>query len=186
MIGLSDRADALLLDASLSVLARYPGWFPWAHAGCVAYVANGVGERRLTCSPKPGRAAGAPLDALAGTRLTRRDGSVVELFAARRPSGEAWLELGEQRVALEGSVGAQLALGDLNGDGDAELMTTQDTLEPGADFLLVRTLDGAGKLREAFRLPVPAGVRALGVCPSSGDLLAPLLLSTGDELWVLK
>lgn len=184
-VGLSDRKDALLLDAALAPVTRYEGLFPWPGSGCVGLVPGGLAEVRAPCEAKPTRAAGGPLDAIAGARFTRRDGSAFEALAARRPSAELLLEIGKTRLRVD-AAGAQIALGDLDSDGSVELLTSLDTLEPSSDALLVRTVTNDGKLREAFRVPVPNGVRALAACPSYGNLLAPVLLATGDELWVLR
>jgi hypothetical protein len=59
-------------------------------------------------------------------------------------------------------------------------------LEPSSDAVVVRTILADGKLREAFRVPVPNGVRALAACPAWGTGLAPILVATGDELWVVR
>jgi hypothetical protein len=184
-VGLSDRKDALLLDEQLAAIARYEGLFPWPAAGCVQLIATGLSETRVRCDAKAARSSGGPLDALAGARLVRRDGNSFDVLASRRPTAQLSLELGKTRIDVD-AAGAQVALADLDNDGNVELITSLDTLDPSSDALVVRTVSAEGKLREAFRVKVPNGVRALGVCPSYGNLLAPLLVATADELWVLR
>jgi len=82
--------------------------------------------------------------------------------------------------------GAQLALGDLDGDGTAEIVTSLDTREPGTDAVVVRSLLPKRGVKERFRVPVPNGVRALSVCPLRAAGMAPIVVSTGDELWVIR
>jgi hypothetical protein len=90
---------------------------------------------------------------------------------------------------LEGPVdafaGAHVVLADLDGDGTAELATSLDTLKPAEDALVVYSV-GNDRLRERFRLAVPSGVRAIGVCPAKVDAMAPLVIATGDGLWLIQ
>jgi hypothetical protein len=186
-VGISDRADAVRLDRALRVLARFPARLPWPAGGCASVVVNGLsGERSPCTSPAVARDPANGVDAIAGARLVRRDGSALTVFAARRLDGQLELELGPRRITVAGPVGAQLAVGDLDGDGRPELLTSVDTLDPARDALLVRTLSDDGSLRDAFRVPVPSGVRGVGVCPSEGNLLTPIVLATGDGVWVLR
>lgn len=183
-VGISDRSDALVLDRELAPVARFRGALPWQNGGCVAFVSGGVGEARGRCDALP-RNPGGPLDAVAGARLARRDGTTFDVFASRRPTSEVSLEVGGTRIE-GGPAGAQLAVADLDSDGSAELVSSLDTLEPSTDALVVRTILPDGKLREAFRVPVPSGIRALAACPAWGTGLAPILVATGDEIWVVR
>jgi hypothetical protein len=186
-VGISDRADAVRLDHALHVVQRYPGRLPWPAGGCASVTATGLSAERTPCTKMP-KAQGSDdnVDALAGTRVVRRDGTALTVFAARRANGELLLDLGGRRIAVPAGVGAQVALGDLDGDGKPELLTTLDTLDAARDALLVRTLSDDGTLREAFRVPVPSGVHGLAICPSEGNALTPVILATGDGLWVLR
>ncbi|HET9934740.1 MAG TPA: hypothetical protein VFQ35_28740 [Polyangiaceae bacterium] len=184
-VGISDRSEALSLDRELLPTARFRATLPWPNAGCVPFVPGGVGEARGRCDAPPPRNPGGPLDALAGARLARRDGTTFDVFAGRRTNAELSLEVGGTRFEA-GTSGAQLALADLDSDGSAELISSLDTLEPSGDAVVVRTILADGKLREAFRIPVPNGVRALAACPAWGTGLAPILIATGDEVWVAR
>lgn len=186
-VGISDRAESLRMDRALRVVERFPARLPWPAGGCTSVLVNGLSSERTACgSPAPAREPANGVDAIAGARVVRRDGSALPVFAARHANGELELELGPRRVTVPGTVGAQVALGDLDGDGRVELLTSVDTLDPTRDALLVRTLSEDGSLRDAFRVPVPSGVRALAVCPSEGNLLTPIVVATGDGVWVLR
>ena len=187
-VGLSDRAEALRLDRSLRVIQRFPGRIPWPAGGCANLTATGLSAERAPCvSAAAGGEPESSIDTVAGARIVRRDGSALSVFASRRSNGQLELEFAGRRVAVPpATVGAQLALGDLDGDGKPELLTTLDTPDPSRDALLVRTLSEDGSLREAFRVGVPSGVRSLAVCPHEGSTLAPVVLGTGDGLWVVR
>ncbi|MFO7177107.1 MAG: FG-GAP repeat protein [Pseudomonadota bacterium] len=186
-VGITDRADALELDADLRVRRRFPDRLPWGPGTCARVSGIGLVGPRVDCTaarlpdPEP-----EVLDAVASARLVERDGRVLEVTAARR-SRDARLELalGDQRVAIDDPVGAQLALGDLDGDGLAELVSTAPDLDPALDFVLVRSLSREGRVEEAARIPAPSGVRALAVCPPKGGL-SPIVAATGAGLWVLQ
>jgi hypothetical protein len=84
------------------------------------------------------------------------------------------------------SVGAQLAIGDLDDDGLPEIVSSLPGLDRSADQLVVRTLGDNGTLRERLRLPVPSGIDALAICPGDGRAMAPLVAATGDGIWVIR
>lgn len=186
-VGISDRADGLRLDRTLRVVQRFPGRLPWPAGGCASVSSTGLGPERTACNkPVSVRSTDDSVDALAGTRVVRRDGTALSVFATRRANGQLELELAGKKIAVPAGVGAQLGLGDLDGDGRPELLSTLDTLDPSRDALLVRTLSDDGTLRNAFQVPVPSGVRSLAICPSEGNALTPVVLATGDGLWVLR
>lgn len=183
-VGITDRADGLRLDAALKVVARFRGQLPWPGGGCTRTLATGVAAERTACGARP--AAGEPtaVDAIAGVELRTPRGE-ASFFASRRQDGTLTIEAYKTRSELT-SVGAQLALGELNGDGRPELVSSTDTLAAETDAVIARTLSDGGAPSEAFRLPVPSGVRALAICPSEGATLAPLVIATGDGLWVVR
>jgi len=187
-IGLSDRTDAVRFDASLRAVQRYPERLPWPGGGCARLEAIALGSKRTECA---GSASSAPgdhgVDAIAGIRWTGRDGRERSVFASRRQKDALIeLELGSQRVTLPDPAGAQLALGDLDGDGSVELVTTADTRDPSQDFARIQTLGEDGTAQEVLRVPVPAGVHAVAICPAETAGLAPIVLATGEGLWVLR
>jgi hypothetical protein len=81
--------------------------------------------------------------------------------------------------------GAQLALGDADSDGNPELAYSADTFDAVKDRLTLVTLDGS-KLTRRFELPA-AGISAVAICARrEGPGMAPLVLATGDELWLIR
>ncbi len=188
-VGSSDRAQAVRLDASLAKTAVLGRTLPWAGGGCakldglfVAGQADACGEGEL---PRIAPFEGA-LDAMAGAILTQADG------------GRRWVRAGrsaiDQSVSVQdsagakarlGRAGAQVAVGDLDGDGSTELVTSLDTLEPKDDAIVVYSLQGE-RLDEKWRVPVPSGVRALAICPFEGSGIAPIGIVTSDSVWVVR
>lgn len=189
-VGLSDRAAAIRFDAELKPVARYANRIPWPGAGCATVNAVALKGNRARCEGPVDTTPllpGEGIDAIAGMRSTHRDGAVREVFARRRQlDGIVELGLGSRWIPLPEPAGAQIALGDLDGDGHPELISTNDGLDPSLDFVRVATVQEAGTLREAFRLPVPAGVHALAICPAASGSLSPIVLATGEGLWVLR
>jgi hypothetical protein len=82
---------------------------------------------------------------------------------------------------MEG-VGAQVAVGDLDEDGVAEIVTTRST---GEDSIQIASWTGADPVvRRA--LPAPGGVRALAVCPAEERGVNALVAVVGDEVWIVR
>jgi hypothetical protein len=172
-VGITDRRDALELSPELTVQQRFDGRLPLTPELCAARSGLGLSSQEQPCSGslQPARAAAATLDAVATSSagwLGR------ELATARLARGAAGL-----------SVGAQLALGDADGDGAAELAYSLDTLEGSQDRLKLVTLTG-GQPTPRFDLAAPS-IGAIAICQrSEGPGMAPIVLASGDELWVLR
>ncbi len=82
-------------------------------------------------------------------------------------------------------VGAQLALGDADSDGSPELAYSLDTLDASKDRLTLVTLEG-NKLTPRFELPAPS-ISAIAICSQrEGPGMAPIVVATGDELWLIR
>lgn len=176
-LGLSDRRDGLELSRDLGVLARFDGLLPVPGGGCVARSALGVLARFDSCTqPTASRAQPTTLDAVAGW-----PGAQVgrELASARLSGARPELAQATNRV------GAQLALGDPDSDGNPELAYSSDTLDPTKDRLTLVTLNGS-KLTPRFELPAPS-ISAVAICSGrEGPGMAPLVIATGDELWLIR
>ena len=176
-VGLSDRKDGLELSRDLSVVARFPGLLPAPGGGCVERSQLGVLARFDSCTaPGSSRAAPATLDAITGQSATQlgRD-QVSGKLSGARPE----LALAKSRV------GAQLALGDADSDGAPDLAFSADTLDAARDRLTLITLEG-NKLVPRFELPAP-GISAIAICAGrEGPGMAPVVVATGDELWLIR
>ncbi len=188
--GITDRATSVRLDGKLALKARMNARLPWPGGGCAEpreLGLYGLGPCLAGDQFGPNPSLDEVWDALGGARIMTRNGESRVVHVARR-AGEAKVELvdGQGRRAEVVGVGAQLGLGDLDGDGQPELLASTNTLDPTSDALIVYTWQDDGRVRERFRLPVPTGVRAIAVCPpeSSGPL--PIVLGAGDEIWVAR
>jgi hypothetical protein len=186
--GLSDRAHATRFGVGqkpTTLTAR----LAWPGGGCAALDSLLISPRPIACArDEPLRSEWAwhePLDAIAGALVIARDGSARVVRAGRQASdGAVFVADGEHDVRLD-HAGAQLAVADLDGDGAPELVTSLDTLDPAADAVIVYSWLGA-TLTERLRVAVPAGVRALATCPEVAERMAPVVVATGNGLWVLR
>jgi hypothetical protein len=190
-VGISDRLDTLRLSPTLAPLAKLGRRLPWPGGGCAHLVGLSVQPVIEPCAPgdpnpaldRPER----PADALAGAHVARSDGKVV-LVRAERVFNEpvALLKDDSGRSARVEGVGAQLAVGDLDGDGQPELVSGADVLDPGADALVIRTWQRDGQVVERQRLAVQSGVRALAVCPADSAGLSAVALATSGGVWIVR
>lgn len=171
-VGITDRKDGVELDARLGVKSRFEGLLPVPGGGCVARAGVGLAGRLEACSPAepaPARKLGEVLDALAG--------------AQGRQVGR---ELATSKLAQsELATGAQLALGDADGDGVPELAYSAGTSEGTADRLTLVSLDGGGP-RLRFELAAPS-ISAIAICAGrEGPGMAPIAVVSGEELWLIR
>jgi hypothetical protein len=190
-VGSTDRLDAVRLDASFGSPLKLGHRLPWPAGGCSKIQGVSVRPEIEACSA--GDAAPAlermekPADALAGAIVVGKNGK-ARTIRAERAFNEATVIVRDdtgRRALLEGS-GAQLAIGDLDGDGQPEIVSSADTLEASGDAVIVHTWQEDGKLVERMRVAVPSGVRAIGVCPPESVGLAPIALATSGEIWILR
>jgi len=178
-VGLSDRKDGLELSRELSVVGRFEGRMPAPGGGCVERSGLGVLARFQSCSgpgTAPERTPATTLDALAGVPNAQlgRDLASSSLSGAR-------LEL----LPATTHVGAQLAMGDADSDGDPELAYSADTFDGGKDRLTLVTLQ-RNRLTPRFELPAPS-ISAIAICSRrEGPGMAMTVLATGDELWLIR
>jgi hypothetical protein len=167
-VGTTDRARALRLDGKLAKLGELGVRLPWPGGG-------GLDTAEI----------GDAIDALAGSTLVTRTGEARRVRAERRPDGTVKLSDGKRSVELE-RLGAQLAVGDLDGDGAPELVASLDTLDAASDAVVVYSWHEGRKPVERLRIPAPGGVRALAVCPARATQMAPIAAAVGDALWVVE
>lgn len=176
-VGLTDRRDGLVLSSELAVTQRLEGLFPLPGDACLERNELGLLARQLPCGATVAgaRRPATALDALAG---------MPSSWLARDAANGTLLAPTPGLVPSDSRVGAQLALGDADSDGNPELAFSSDTLEPSKDRLTLATLEG-GKLRSRFEVSAPS-ISAIAICGREGGGMAPIVLASGDELWLLR
>jgi hypothetical protein len=129
----------------------------------------------------------ARFDAIASLDLIGRDGAVTQVVAAREPSGKLRLRLRDASgKAVEAPIepaGAQIALADLDLDGNPEIAFSSDTSD--ADTLAVWSWRPNG-LVQRLRFPAKEGIRAIAACPPEEKGLPGLVAVVGSELWLIR
>lgn len=191
-VGLTDRARGVRFDAALRPLAPLAG-VPIGNGDgdlCARFIAGAAAPELAKCTPSdPALDFGpvGPADTLAAGAVVTARGAPVTVVAARDPAtGEVRLFSGEATATLSGA-GAQLAIADLDGDGDPEIVYGADVLAPAEDALVISSWHPGEPVRERVRLAVPAGVRAVAVCPPVGGGAAPIAIATASaEVWVVR
>ncbi len=183
-VGTSDRSDGLDLSSKLEVLKRYPDLLPVGAKHCAKLSFPGlVGPQ--PCESRALRKGQRPQDALASLQLTDDDGTVSELMVGRDSVTHVAIVAHNGRELFRlTNTGAALALGDLNGDGNAELVSSANTQLPIEDALTV-SRNESGKATLVYQVPFPSGVQAIASCPTQGDRQAAILVASGGRLWRL-
>lgn len=194
-VGLTDRAKSVRLDGELHVVASFGGLAvpEGARSACTRLsgitVTGPIGPC-LPGDPAPlAHAIGGVYDAFASARLVSSQGKPFSVWVGREKGVVELRDESGRKVLIEGA-GAQIAVGDIDQDGDPDVMTSLDTMNPFDDAVLVRSWSRAsqsnGSLRDVLRIPAAAGVRAIGVCPPDGPGRAPFVVATTDEIWVVR
>jgi hypothetical protein len=200
-VGLTDRAKSVRLDGALATVSSFLGVAvpDGPSTACTRLpflvVTGPVGPCRPGDPSPLMSSVGGQYDAFASTRLISARGEPYVVWAGRERGGLEARDDAGHKTALEG-MGAQLAVGDIDQDGEPEILASLDTLSPLDDAVVVRSWSramsipmGAGpsaRLREVLRIPAPAGVHAIAVCPPDGPGAAPFVVATADEIWVVR
>jgi len=198
-VGSSDRAYVVRLDRQLRLLERANRAFPLEMGECAPFSDTGVASRAQPCafeavsaSPPPASAAVASDAESVSVWLEARFSTTAGVPTAVRvlqssQTGEAQLDvfspLNSDRHWALGTTGGAAALGDLDGDGTAELIRSSATRDPVADVLQVHSI-GETELSARAKVDFPS-VQALAVCPFDGSNPLALIVATNDRLWVL-
>ena len=148
-----------------------------AFEGDVTACANATRDVTVRVTPPIAR-----YDAAMGMSVVAKDGTSKSAFAAREPSAKLRLRVGDAVRVIDG-VGAQVALGDLDQDGQLEVVTTANE---GDDAITIATWDGATEPRARMKIAAPAGVRALAVCPPEVRAAPALVAIVGGEVWLVR
>lgn len=190
-VGTSDRAVLTRFDTAFQVGEQPDRRLPWPGGGCSRFSGAFVSSQIEPCTAAdpipPLTALGWNVDAVAGAVLIDREGRLRTLYAGRRAdTPEAVVIDSRGRSVRVPEVGAQLAVGDLDGDGEPEVLASLDTAEPSHDAVVVRSWHRDGRLEERLRIPVGEGVRAIAVCPAESEAMAPIAIATDRQLWVVR
>jgi hypothetical protein len=200
-VALTDRAKSIRFAGGLKTLASFPGIAvpDGASSACTRLPGLVITGPLAPCQfgdPAPLTASvGGQYDAFASARIVSARGVPYTVWAGRDHGGLEIRDDAGHKSAME-SVGAQIAIGDLDQDGEPEILASLDTPNPLDDAIVVRSWArsapiplGAGpsaRLHEVLRVPAPAGVRAIAVCPPDGPRSTPFVVATADELWVVR
>jgi hypothetical protein len=191
-VGSSDRARGHGFDANGRPLAELVRRFPWPGGGCVELEGLGFSSSIAACRPGERTSEhqvfpeARAFDAIGGAEVLSRSGELRRVRAARLlDQTEVWLSDGMNRSARIGEAGAQVAVGDLDNDGQPEIVLSLPTLEASEDAIVVKTWADDGSIVERLRHAAPGGVRALAICPRHGTGMTPIVAAVGEELWVL-
>jgi len=187
-VSLSDRAGSVRLGSDLRLVAKLATLaVPAARATACTELSNlvlGTARGKCTTNDLGVAAVKRSADALAAAAFANRRG-LMQTFTLLRHKRMAYLDAPGGEVAL-GVAGAQLAVGDLDQDGQPDVATTRDGLVAKYDHLRVRTLLASGTLEPRFSLPVPTGVEALAFCPPDGPGRAAIVLVSKQQVWVIR
>lgn len=191
LLGSSDRKDAVRLNPAFATIERWNALLPWPGGGCTELRGTALFGEARACSqreplPAAARVAQAA-DALAGATIVTRSGELRTVRAARLAAEPTVVLVDNKgRSARVSALGAQLAVSDLDFDGQPELIAGSDTLDPNADALVVFTWLEDGRVIERQRIPARGGVFAIAVCPPE-DAGRPLTVAaTTDGLWLVR
>ncbi|HSN98239.1 MAG TPA: hypothetical protein VLS89_08070 [Candidatus Nanopelagicales bacterium] len=195
-VGLTDRAKSLRVDGRLEVSAEMGGIAVPDGGGtaCTRVWGLTVSGPLAACAPGDpapvSASVGGQYDALASAQLLGPKGEAFAVWAGRE-RGVLELRDSAGRRQVVASAGAQVAVGDLDQDGEPEILASLDVQSAFEDAVVVwswprRAAAPGDRPREALRLPAPAGVHALAVCPPDGPGRVPFAVATTDEIWVVR
>ncbi len=199
------------LTPELSVLAPLAGLPVWGGDDVVCLLpepsAGAFDGAPVGCplrhDPRPQIAVPAPrFDAFGAASVADALGNARTVVAVREPSGRLRLKAGDAVASPAGTVGAQLAVADLDQDGMPDIASSADLssaeerspakqtgpLVPRPDDAIdiASWTPGDAELRGRLHLPAPGGVRALAVCPPEEHGAPVLVAVVGSEIWLVR
>ncbi|MBK8252900.1 MAG: VCBS repeat-containing protein [Polyangiaceae bacterium] len=191
-VSLTDRALSVRLDRAMTIDSTFAGLAlpDGAATACANTMGLVISGAFTPCQKEDGAplapSVGGKYDAFASAALTGADGKPYVVWAGRE-NGVVELRDNGSHAARISDLGAQLAVGDLDQDGDPEIIGALDTLNAEEDAVIVKTWRrSSNKIEDKLKLPAAAGVRALGVCTPDGLGHTPFVVATADEIWVVR
>lgn len=187
-VGTSDRGG-VELGADLTPRATLAG-IPVAGSGTIecAHVepsaSSFTGDLCACSDDANGIAVAAPLprfDTVAFAEIVDKAGVARPTLAARDLDGKLSVKFGSTTRAFD-DVGAQVVVADLDLDGVPEIVTTRNAQD---DSIEIWSYDGT-LTRDRKKIPAPAGVSALAVCPPEAGGAPALVAVVGPEVWLLR
>ncbi|HEX4448670.1 MAG TPA: hypothetical protein VH044_18130 [Polyangiaceae bacterium] len=144
--------------------------------------------------PRPAMAVPAPrFDAFGAATFADAAGNARTVVAVREPSGRLRLKAGDALAVPAGTFGAQVAIGDLDQDGQPDIASSTDLPATGAqpgrpdDAIDIATwTPGDPDLHGRLHLAAPGGVRALAMCPPEEHGQPVLVAIVGGEVWLVR
>ena len=191
-VGTTDRGG-VWLEPDLTTPKPLAGIPSWGGQGLVCLLpepsAGAFDGAPIDCTPsrdsRPVMRVPSPrFDAFAAANVVDASGHVGALVAVRETSGRLRLKVDDAMGFVEGAFGAQLAAGDLDQDGTAEIVTSADGGEDAIDIFSVTSV--LSEPRKRLHLTTPEPVRALAICPPEAYGQPALVAVVGDELWVVR
>jgi hypothetical protein len=208
----STARGGVRLDADLRLGETLLGMPAWGGEGVVCLrpepSAGAFDGAPVDCNvrrdPRPAMAVPAPrFDAFGAASVPDALGHERLVVAVREPSGRLRLKSGDTTTTPDALYGAQVAVGDLDQDGQPEVVTSTDVsfwATPGGrpeDSIEIATwsapspapADGSPappELHVRLHLPAPAGVRALAMCPPEEHGAPTLVAVVGSEVWLIR
>ncbi|HEX7665467.1 MAG TPA: hypothetical protein VF407_13170 [Polyangiaceae bacterium] len=192
LVGTSDR-EGVELGADLELRTTFTG-IPAATSTGTSKLecarldpASGAlsGELRPCASSSSGAVIAAPLprfDTLAFSDVVDKGGTSRSALAARDLDGKLFVKYGTATRTFD-DVGAQSVVADLDLDGVPEIVTTRNATTD--DAIQIWSYDGA-QTRDRRKIPAPAGVSALAVCPPEASGAPALVAVVGPEIWIVR
>lgn len=183
-VGTSDRGGVIVDDALGSPRATSSG-IPIGAGLCTEIAPARLSfDGLLTpCDTAPPARPGAreSFDAGAAFELVAPNGQET-LALATRESGKMRLRVGGVEKAAFDGAGAQVTVLDADLDGTPEIAFSSD----GPDDAITIATVGDHGTRVVNRIAAPAGVRALGACPSIDGGAGAIVAVVGSEVWLVR
>jgi hypothetical protein len=195
-VGVSDREEFLLLDHHLRVIGRSKRTYPLGEGLCAPFTETGISSSSEPCpsmksNTPPGVSnllEGPGLDAFAVGQMTQAAGTTTD-YLATLATGKSELSLSISSAAVGRKsqklqeLGSAIALGDIDGDGTMDLVTSNASAPSEEDLLLV--ISHLEDTPQPVARRAMKSISALALCPFSGTNPLTIVVASGDQLLLL-